>query len=180
MRVDPRPSGDVESGTVVAPTPVEGVQPRAAGDATPESPGRRRFLRFLMSFSVVSSISIIAAPIVGFLIPPKTPTSGGGSRVLAAKLSELPAGTGKIVAMGSKPVIVTSTEAGINAFSAVCTHLGCIVEFDATTRQIMCPCHDGHFNPASGVVVSGPPPRPLPPIATAIEGDDVYLVPGAG
>ena len=175
--MDPRPSGDS--------TPNRGEQTVVAGAgaaaaSAPESPGRRRFLRFLMSFSVVSSISIITAPIVGFLIPPKTPTSGGGSRVLAGKLSELPAGTGKVVAMGSKPVIVTNTEAGVSAFSAVCTHLGCIVDFDPTVRQIVCPCHDGHFNPSSGVVVSGPPPRPLAPIATAIEGDDIFLVPGAG
>lgn len=146
----------------------------------PESPARRRFLKFLMGFSVVSSISIIAAPVVGFLIPPKTPTSGGGSRVLAGKLSELPAGSGKVVAMGSKPVIVTNTEGGIAAFSAVCTHLGCIVEFDPTLRHIVCPCHDGHFNPSSGAVVSGPPPRPLSPVATAVEGDEVFLVPSAG
>jgi len=178
--VDPRLNGDVESATSAVPVPSEGVEPQASHGAMPESPGRRRFLRFLMSFSVVSSISIIAAPIVGFLIPPKTPTSGGGSRVVAAKLSELPAGTGKVVAMGSKPVIVTNTEAGVSAFSAVCTHLGCIVEFDATARHIVCPCHDGHFNPTSGVVISGPPPRPLAPVATAIEGDEIYLVPGAG
>lgn len=145
-----------------------------------ESPARRRFLRFLMGFSVVSSISIIAAPIVGFLIPPRTPTGGGGSRVLAGKLSELPAGSGKVVAMGSKPVIVTNGEAGVTAFSAVCTHLGCIVDYDATLRHIVCPCHDGHFNPSSGAVLSGPPPQPLAPVATSIEGDEIYLVPGGG
>lgn len=143
-----------------------------------ESPARRRFLRFLMGFSVVSSISIIAAPIVGFLIPPKTGTTGGGSRVLAGKLSELPSGSGKVVAMGSKPVIVTNSESGVTAYSAVCTHLGCIVDYDATLRHIVCPCHDGHFNPASGAVLSGPPPQPLAPVATAIEGDEIYLVPG--
>lgn len=159
--------------------------PQARVDLAPDpaaapidSPARRRFLRFLMGFSVVSSISIIAAPIVGFLIPPKTGTTGGGSRVLAGKLSELPAGTGKVVAMGSKPVIVTNSEAGVTAFSAVCTHLGCIVDYDATLRHIVCPCHDGHFNPASGAVLSGPPPQPLAPVATAIEGDEIYLVPG--
>jgi Rieske Fe-S protein len=133
-----------------------------------------------MGFSVVSSISIIAAPIVGFLIPPKTPATGGSSRVLAAKLSELPAGTGKVVAMGSRPVIVTNSESGVTAFSAVCTHLGCIVDYDPTLRHIICPCHDGHFNPANGSVISGPPPQPLAPVATSIEGDEIYLVPGAG
>ena len=145
-----------------------------------DAPSRRRFLRFLTSFSVISTISIIASPIVGFLIPPKVQSAAGGGRVLAGTLKDLPANTGKVVAMGSKPVIVTNTEAGIMAFSAVCTHLGCIVEYNPTVRHIMCPCHDGHFNPATGVVLSGPPPRALAPVATAIEDDQVFLVPGAG
>jgi Rieske Fe-S protein len=143
-----------------------------------ESPSRRRFLRFLMSFSVVSTISIIAAPIVGFLIPPKAQSSGASGRVLAGTLADIPANTGTVVAMGSKPVIVTNTQTGIAAFSAVCTHLGCIVDFDTVSRQIVCPCHDGHFNAATGVVVSGPPPRPLAPVATAIEDDQIFLLPG--
>jgi Rieske Fe-S protein len=54
------------------------------------------------------------------------------------------------------------------------------VDYDTTTRQIMCPCHDGHFSASTGVVISGPPPRPLPPVATVIEGDEVFLVPGGG
>ena len=151
-----------------------------APEPSPDSPARRRFLRWLMSFSVVSTISIIAAPIVGFLIPPKVQSSTGGGKVLAGSLTDIPAGTGIVVAMGSKPVIVTNTEAGVAAFSAVCTHLGCIVDFDTVSRQIVCPCHDGHFNASTGVVLSGPPPRPLPPVTTAIEGDQVFLVPGGG
>jgi len=160
-------------------SPLPGQVPPAPG-ATPVSPGRRRFLRFLGSFSIVSTISIIAAPIVGFLIPPKVQSSSGGGKVLAGSLADIPANTGVVVAMGSKPVIVTNSEAGIAAFSAVCTHLGCIVDFDTTARQIVCPCHDGRFNAATGVVVSGPPPRPLPPVTTAVEGDEIFLVPGAG
>lgn len=153
-------------------------QAQPVGQPSAESPARRRFLRFLMSFSVVSTISIIAAPIIGFLIPPKVQSSSGGGKVLAASLTDIPAGTGLVVAMGSKPVIVTNTEAGVTAFSAVCTHLGCIVDFDTTVRQIVCPCHDGHFNASTGVVISGPPPRPLTPVATTIEGDQVFLLPG--
>jgi nitrite reductase/ring-hydroxylating ferredoxin subunit len=160
--------------------PPLGGPAQGAPGASPDSPARRRFLRFLGSFSIVSTISIIVAPIVGFLIPPKVQSSGGGGRVLAGTLADIPANTGLVVAMGSKPVIVTNTEAGIAAFSAVCTHLGCIVDFDTTVRQIVCPCHDGHFNAATGVVISGPPPRPLPPVASAIEGDQVFLIPGGG
>jgi cytochrome b6-f complex iron-sulfur subunit len=152
----------------------------AAGVAAgrPDSPARRRFLRFLLGFSVVSTIAMVAAPIVGFLIPPKISGGSAGGRVLAGTTEDIPAGTGKVVPVGSKPVIVTNTEAGILAYSAVCTHLGCIVGFDTTIRQIVCPCHDGHFNPANGAVISGPPPRPLAPVAVSVEQDQIFLVPG--
>lgn len=143
-----------------------------------DSPGRRRFLRFLLGFSAVSTIGMISAPIVGFLIPPKTSAGAGSGKVLAGSLSDIPVGSGKVVALGSKPVIVVDTEAGVNAFSAVCTHLGCIVGYDATVKEIVCPCHDGHFNPANGAVVSGPPPKPLSPVAVSVEKDDIYLLPG--
>jgi Rieske Fe-S protein len=99
---------------------------------------------------------------------------------VAGTLQDIPANTGKVVAMGSAPVIVVNTESGVKAYSAVCTHLGCIVDFDTTLRQIVCPCHDGHFNPASGAVVSGPPPAPLPPVAVAIENEEIVLVPSGG
>lgn len=148
------------------------AQPKA------DSPGRRGFLRFLLSFSLVSTIAMIAAPIVGFLIPPKIAGGATGGKVLVGTTADLPVGSGKVVPVGSKPVIVTNTEAGINAFSAVCTHLGCIVGFDSTIRQIVCPCHDGHFNPANGAVVSGPPPRPLAPVAVSVEKDQIFLLPG--
>lgn len=148
------------------------AQPRA------DSPGRRRFLRFLLGFSVVSTIAMVAAPIVGFLIPPPTTTGTSGGKVLAGTTEDIPVGSGKVVPVGSKPVIVTNTDAGVTAFSAVCTHLGCIVGFDSTVRQIVCPCHDGHFNPANGAVVSGPPPRPLAPVAVSVEKDQIFLLPG--
>jgi cytochrome b6-f complex iron-sulfur subunit len=144
------------------------------------SPERRRFLRFLLGFSVLSTIGMIVAPVVGFLIPPKSAGGGAGGRVLVGAKADLAPNSGKVVAMGSKPVIVVNADAGIKAFSAVCTHLGCIVGYDSTVKQIVCPCHDGHFNPASGAVISGPPPRPLEAVSFAEEKDQIFLVPGGG
>ncbi len=144
------------------------------------SPGRRRFLRFLLGFSALSTLGMIAAPIVGFLIPPPSAGAGAGGRVLAGTTTDIAANSGKVVAMGSKPVIVINGDAGITAFSAVCTHLGCIVGYDSTVKQIVCPCHDGHFNPGTGAVVSGPPPKPLAAVTITVEKDQIFLVPGAG
>ena len=60
------------------------------------------------------------------------------------------------------------------AFSAVCTHLGCNVTWDAKRKQIICPCHAGVFD-LNGNVVSGPPPKPLPPLKVTVTEGVIYL-----
>jgi len=140
--------------------------------------GRRRFLRWLLSFSVVSTLAMIATPVLGFLVPPRTASTAGGGKVLVAKLEELPIGQGKVVALGSKPALVVNTDQGVKAYSAICTHLGCIVAWDGGNGTIVCPCHDGRFSPATGAVISGPPPAPLAPLTTTVEDDEIFLVAG--
>lgn len=146
-------------------------------NATPAIP-RRRFLRWILGFSVVTTLAMVAAPVVAFLVPPRSTASGSGGKVSAGTVADLPPGRGKVVAMGSKPAIVVSTDQGIRAYSAICTHLGCIVAFDDLSGTIVCPCHDGRFSPATGAVVSGPPPAPLATIEVSVEGDEIFLVGG--
>jgi len=138
--------------------------------------GRRRFLRYVLSFSVLSTIAMVLTPVLGFLVPSKTTTSGVGGKVLAGSLADIAVGKGKVVPFGGKPAIVLNTDQGIRAYSAICTHLGCIVAWDETARLIVCPCHDGRFTPTTGSVVSGPPPAPLPPITAQVEGDQIFLL----
>ena len=136
---------------------------------------RRRFLRWLGGLTVVSTAAMIMTPVVAFLIPTSRVGAGGGGKVLVGTTADIPAGAGKVVAMGSKPAIVVSTDQGVKAFSAICTHLGCVVNWNDMIGAIHCPCHDGRFNPATGAVMSGPPPAPLPPITVSIEGDQIFL-----
>ncbi len=138
--------------------------------------GRRRFLRTVLGFSAFSTLAMVTAPVLAFLVPPKSESSAAGGRVLAGTTADIPPGSGKVVAMGSTPVIVTNSAQGVHAFSAVCTHLGCIVAYDATLSQIECPCHGGVFNATTGAVVSGPPPAPLKPVSVAVEKDQIFLV----
>jgi cytochrome b6-f complex iron-sulfur subunit len=147
-------------------------------NARPAIP-RRRFLRWLLGFSVVSTLGMVAAPVVAFLVPPKSSAAGSGGRILAGTTADIPLGRGKVVPMGSKPAIVVNTAQGVLAYSAICTHLGCIVQFDDASSTIVCPCHDGRFNPATGAVVSGPPPAPLARIDVDVDDKgNVYLVSG--
>jgi Rieske Fe-S protein len=140
--------------------------------------GRRGFLRYLLGFGVFSTLAMVATPVLGFLVPPKSSSTEAGGRVPAGTTADIPVGAGKVVAMGSTPVIVTNTAQGVHAFSAVCTHLGCIVAFDTALGQIGCPCHGGVFNASTGAVVSGPPPAPLKPVSVVVEKDQIFLVNG--
>lgn len=60
------------------------------------------------------------------------------------------------------------------AVSAVCTHSGCTVPWDADQGLFACPCHGGRFNP-DGTVAGGPPPRPLTTFEAKIDGDQVLV-----
>jgi cytochrome b6-f complex iron-sulfur subunit len=161
-----------------ASDPAAILEPQEASTPPASDPGRRRFLKTLLGFSVVSTLSMVVTPIVGFLIPPRAQGGVAGGRFLAGTTDDIPPGQGKVVAMGNKPVVVINGGQGVKAFSAICTHLGCIVAYDTTADLIICPCHNGQFNPISGVVVSGPPPAPLAPVNVAVEKNQIYLLSG--
>ncbi|HEU5271900.1 MAG TPA: Rieske (2Fe-2S) protein [Jatrophihabitans sp.] len=54
------------------------------------------------------------------------------------------------------------------AFSAVCTHAGCSVQYDSANVQFICPCHGGVYDARTGKVLQGPPPAPLPAIGVSV------------
>ena len=138
-------------------------------------PTRRRFLRWLGGFTILTTLGMVVTPIVGFLLPSGNHAAGGGGKTLVGTTADLPGGAGKVVAMGSKPAIVINTTAGVKAYSAICTHLGCGVAWNDLNGSIQCPCHGGTFNPVSGAVLGGPPPAPLAPITVSVEGDQIFL-----
>jgi Rieske Fe-S protein len=74
--------------------------------------------------------------------------------------SEIPVGGGKIY-KAAKVVVTQPARGQYKAFSAVCTHVGCIMS-EVADGTIDCPCHGGQFKITNGAVVAGPPPSPLP------------------
>ena len=79
-------------------------------------------------------------------------------------LQRLKPGTGKIVKLDGEKMAVYRDEGGvIHALSPVCTHAGCIVNFNAAECTWDCPCHGGRFA-IDGSVLTGPPTQALPPI----------------
>jgi Rieske Fe-S protein len=131
---------------------------------------RRSFLDTLLAVGFVSTAAAIAYPVARFLIPPNLGEAAVGSTV-AAKASAVKPNVGVIFPFGNKPAIVVRTADGdLHAFSAVCTHLDCTVQFKADTSQLWCACHNGLYD-LGGNVVSGPPPRALERLVVNLRGE---------
>ena len=64
-------------------------------------------------------------------------------------------------------------------FSQKCTHLGCVVFYEAEESRWHCPCHEGNFDARTGAVISGPPVRPLGRIELEIRDDGMIWALGA-
>ncbi len=88
--------------------------------------------------------------------------------------SEIPVGGGKIFT-AAKVVVTQPVRGQYKGFSAVCTHVGCILS-EVADGTIDCPCHGSEFKITNGAVVTGPAPRPLPAKQiTVVEGKVVLL-----
>ena len=103
--------------------------------------------------------------------------AGGASSAPAANAlaatSQIPVGSGMI--FSGPQVVVTQPSAGeFKAFSAVCTHMGCIVN-QISNGTIDCPCHGSQYSITTGDVVAGPAPRPLPAKQIKVSGSSVFL-----
>jgi Rieske Fe-S protein len=131
---------------------------------------RRTFLDALLATGFVSTAAAIAYPVSQFLIPPAggEPATESAS---AGRASALRPNSAAIFKFGNRPGIVVRTVDGdVRAFSAVCTHLDCTVQFKSDTSQLWCACHNGTYDLA-GNVVSGPPPRALEKFVVNIRGE---------
>jgi Rieske Fe-S protein len=156
----------------MASDPPHGAQtpPVSAGGAV----GRRSFLNWLLGTWAGAVAVAIGFPVVRYMQAPEIPepatqTASGGSA------STLAANSFRIVPFGSKPAIIIRLASGeLRAFSAVCTHLSCTVQFRKDLEQIWCACHNGHYD-LHGRNVSGPPPRPLEPYDVAVRNDQIFI-----
>ena len=140
----------------------------------PEELSRRHFLDRLLEGGFLALLAAIIYPIIRFIIPPPVPEAST-NRVVAATLSELPVNSGKIFRFGDKPGIVLRTAEGqFKAFSAICTHLDCTVQYRPDLKHIWCACHNGHYD-LNGKNVAGPPPRPLEEYQVYLRGEDLIV-----
>src|SRR5690348_15960614 len=154
-----------------------GVPPnRPAQDAMPSSP---------VPASPVPASPVPASPV------PASPAPAGSEPAMKSEpakkkakpmltgtvlgaASDIPVGGGAIYTAAK--VVVTQPASGqYKAFSAVCTHVGCLMN-KVTSGTIDCPCHGSEFKITNGAVVAGPAPSPLPARQIKIVDDQVVLL----
>ena len=139
---------------------------RHDGGLIPNLRDRREVIRI----AGVAVTSVIAALAGGSLRPKKA-----APNAVIAKLSEVNIGSTKLfTARDGSPAILFRTKAGVFAYSRICTHQGCTVNYEALGNVLSCPCHGARFDPTNGAkVVAGPAPTPLPQISVSIQGENI-------
>ncbi len=136
---------------------------------------RRGFLNFLIGSSFIVAIGGVINTLFKYFRPPEELAGGGaGASEVAIPLSEVPIGEAKKIKFKGKPFIVVRTPTSVFALSAVCTHLGCIVNWEKDLKELVCPCHGAKFD-LHGNVKGGPAPRPLKTAKAKIVKDKIII-----
>ena len=104
--------------------------------------------------------------------PGPTDSTGGGAET-SIPTGDIPVGSGEILT--DQKVVITQPTAGtFKAFTAVCTHQGCLVG-SVSDAMILCPCHGSTYSITDGSVTGGPAPAPLAPVPLTVSGDTLTL-----
>ena len=153
------------------------------------SPSRRQVLRGVAAAGVVTASGLLVACGGGDDSAGGTATAGsgtttpetsasssesssGGGQELA-KTSDIPVGGG-VIFDAQKVVVTQPTKNDFKAFSAICTHQGCVVS-NVSNGIISCPCHGSQYSVKDGSVQGGPAPRPLPEKNIKVEANEIVL-----
>ena len=140
---------------------------------------RRGFINWLLGTSAGAFLVSVFYPVARYLVPPKVGESTAASVTLPIKADDVKPNTGQFFKFGNNPAILVRTPSGeLKAFTAVCTHLHCTVQFRPDLGHIWCACHNGHFD-LNGQNIAGPPPRPLDGFVVNVRGTQIVVSKGA-
>jgi Rieske Fe-S protein len=136
---------------------------------------RRNFLNWFLGTTAGAFLVSVLYPLTRYLIPPKVEESTAKTVTLSVKPGDVKVNSGEIFRFGSQPAILVRTPGNeLKAFSAVCTHLSCIVQYRSDISHLWCACHNGHYD-LNGKNIVGPPPKPLDEYVVNIKGDQIVV-----
>jgi Rieske Fe-S protein len=113
------------------------------------------------------------APAAGSATSAKPATKAGSGGTVLGEAAAIPVGGGMVFT--DAKVVVTQPAKGVfKAFSAVCTHVGCLCN-QVADGTIDCPCHGSKFKITDGAVVAGPAPTALPTAPITVTDGKIVL-----
>lgn len=142
-----------------------------------EQTTRRAFLAAAGAAGVLYTAAL-AYPIYRYLASPEEMalSETAVTEVTLKDAQKLPAGSVLMYKFGSRPAMLIHHENGKwVSMTAVCTHLGCTVQYEPQADRIHCACHGGVYNAYTGANVSGPPPKPLTTYKVAVSDTGVLV-----
>jgi Rieske Fe-S protein len=144
-----------------------------------QQPSRRGFIDWFLGTMAGALLLAVLYPVVRYSVPPRSGEPTAASVTLDIQPSDVQRNSGRIFKFGNRPGILLRTAAGeLRAFSAVCTHLNCTVQYRPDLSHIWCACHNGHFD-LNGKNIAGPPPRPLEALVVNVRGQQIVVSKGA-
>lgn len=136
-------------------------------EAVVGEPGDQNTRRAFLVAAGAAGLAYAAAltyPIYRYLASPEEMAMNAAAvtEVTLKDAQTLPSGSVLMFKFGSSPALLIHHEDGRwISMTAVCTHLGCTVQYEPQADRIHCACHGGVYNAYTGANVSGPPPKPL-------------------
>lgn len=135
--------------------------------------------RQLTKFLTLTSLAMFVGNI-WILVRSRLRGKTGASPVMTvAHIGELPVGGVKLFQYpheGEQCILVRIEDNAYAAYSQKCTHLSCAVFYSKESRELICPCHEGHFSVRDGSVLQGPPTRPLPAVKLEQRGEQLVAI----
>lgn len=145
----------------------------------PDDPlGRRAFTQVAVGGVGACYMAAIGYPVYRYLSTParEAASLAAVSEVALAKADVPEAGAALMFRFGTKPaLLIHHTDGSMVCFDAICTHLGCTVQFQPEEGRIYCACHGGQYDMHTGTNVAGPPPKPLKPYTVEVNDENVII-----
>ena len=157
---------------VIIPGPIVQTE-----EATQEPNSRRAFLAAAAGAAGLCYVAALGYPVYRYLASPVDMADAAAvTQVTLKDAQKLPAGSVLMFKFGPRPaMLIHHLDGRWIALTAVCTHLGCTVQYEPEADRIHCACHGGVYNAYSGANVSGPPPKPLKLFKVAVNPTGVEV-----
>ena len=122
---------------------------------------KRKFINICLgglAALAVTAFTAVTYPVIRYYLVPKSDDTKGKINI---PMKDIVPGDAKFFEFnGAAALLLQKMDGTLVVLSAVCPHLGCIVQWEKDKQDFLCPCHAGYFT-ADGAVISGPPPRAL-------------------